>query len=209
MPQGRDINEAGAKSVTLVTVRDDRSVVIEERTTSLAQFERVRVDLTGVADWRGALARIEHALGAERDRAPSEHLVARLSIVGATPLAFRLRRDRDLLREEAERRAEAVGKTWIDRVALDLPAYAEPTREDGADPLAELGALMRAGAREDEGLRAELRALVKDLRDDLPAEARGFTGDDESALDAFLDRLAAEGAEEALARLAARATQEG
>lgn len=209
MPQGRDINESGPKSVTLVTVRDDRSVAIEERTTSLAQFERVRVDLAGVADWRGALSRIEQALGAARDRATSEHLVARLSIAGATPLAFRLRRDRDLLREEAERRAEAVGKTWLDRVALDLPAYAEPTREDGADPLAELGALMREGAREDEGLRADLRALVEELSDDLPPEARGFTGDDEGGLDAFLDKLAAEGAEEALARLAARAAQEG
>ena len=40
MPQGRDINEAGAKSVTLVTVRDDRSIHIE-RATSIAQFERV------------------------------------------------------------------------------------------------------------------------------------------------------------------------
>ena len=41
MPQGRDINEAGEKSVTLVTIRDDRSIEIEERLTSIAQFERV------------------------------------------------------------------------------------------------------------------------------------------------------------------------
>ena len=41
MPQGRDINEAGEKSVTLVTIRDDRSLEIEERLTSVAQFERV------------------------------------------------------------------------------------------------------------------------------------------------------------------------
>jgi hypothetical protein len=33
MPQGRDINEAGEKSVTLVTIYDDRTVEIEERLT--------------------------------------------------------------------------------------------------------------------------------------------------------------------------------
>ena len=47
MPQGRDINEAGEKSVTLVTIRDDRSIEIEERLTSVAQFERLSVDLAG------------------------------------------------------------------------------------------------------------------------------------------------------------------
>jgi DNA repair protein SbcD/Mre11 len=34
MPQGRDINEAGAKTVTLVTVNDDRTLTVEERLTS-------------------------------------------------------------------------------------------------------------------------------------------------------------------------------
>ena len=59
MPQGRDINEAGAKSVTLVTVADDRSLRIEERVTSIAQFERVSLDATRIDDWRdlvGALS---------------------------------------------------------------------------------------------------------------------------------------------------------
>lgn len=36
IPQGRDINEAGQKSVTLVTIRDDHSVETEERLTSVA-----------------------------------------------------------------------------------------------------------------------------------------------------------------------------
>jgi len=42
MPQGRDINEAGAKSVTLVTIRDDRSIHIEERATSIAHSNGFR-----------------------------------------------------------------------------------------------------------------------------------------------------------------------
>lgn len=51
IPQGRDINEASEKSVTLVTVRDDRSLEIEERLTCVAQFERVSVDLR--EQWSG------------------------------------------------------------------------------------------------------------------------------------------------------------
>ncbi|RWE19328.1 MAG: DNA repair exonuclease, partial [Mesorhizobium sp.] len=62
IPQGRDINESGEKSVTLVTIRDDRSVEIEERLTSIAQFERVSVDLTGTSEWNEAVIRIRAGL---------------------------------------------------------------------------------------------------------------------------------------------------
>lgn len=206
MPQGRDVNEGGAKSVTLATLRDDRSLSIEERTTSLAQFERVAVDLSGVEDWRAALMRIEKALEAARAAAISEHLVARLDIAGATPLAFRLRRDRDLLLAEAERRAEAVGKGWIDRIELNVAAPS--ARSDvAADPLSELAVLMDEAARSDAALREDLRALAEDLRGDLPHEARGFAGADEAGFEAFVERLTQEGAQEALARFAATARE--
>ena len=59
MPQGRDINEAGAKTASLVKIHDDRSVTVEERLTSIAQFERIAVDLTRAATWREAVDLIE------------------------------------------------------------------------------------------------------------------------------------------------------
>ena len=52
IPQGRHINEAGPKSVTYVEIGSG-GVVIEERFTSVAQFERVAVDIGGVEDWYG------------------------------------------------------------------------------------------------------------------------------------------------------------
>ena len=70
MPQGRDINEAGPKSVTLVTIGDDRKVHVEERITSLAQFERVDVDLSGIEDWRDMVGEVARALE-RRVRRPS------------------------------------------------------------------------------------------------------------------------------------------
>ena len=83
MPQGRDVNEAGEKTVTLVTVDDDRSLSVEERATSVAQFERVLVDLSSVATWREAAELIEQGMGVARDRTRSSNLVGRLRLTGA------------------------------------------------------------------------------------------------------------------------------
>ncbi|WP_245520252.1 hypothetical protein [Mesorhizobium sp. M00.F.Ca.ET.217.01.1.1] len=61
--------EAGEKSVTLVTIRDDRSVEMEERLTSVAQFERVSVDLTGASEWSEAIIRVRAGLEQSREGA--------------------------------------------------------------------------------------------------------------------------------------------
>jgi exonuclease SbcD len=166
MPQGRDIGESGPKSVTLVTVMDDGSIQTEEHHTSIAQFERVPVDLGGIDDWRGMVHALGRALGQARDSVPSEHLVARLHVTGTTALAWRLRRDLDLLRTEAEDQAAALGRTWIDKVEIDcrppgagLDALAEPD----ADPIVELRRLMGEVAHDDAYL-AEIATIAEELR---------------------------------------------
>ncbi|WP_204351024.1 hypothetical protein, partial [Serratia marcescens] len=68
MPQGRDIGESGLKTVSLVTVRDDRTILIEERPTSIAQFERISVDLSNLDSWPAVLDGIERAVEAARSR---------------------------------------------------------------------------------------------------------------------------------------------
>ncbi len=110
MPQGRDIGEAGAKSATLVTIGDDQSVHVEERITSIAQFERIEVDATGIADWRTLVAAFAKTMERARGEAISEHLVARPCVTGSTPLAWRIRRDSDLLKTEADERASIIGR---------------------------------------------------------------------------------------------------
>lgn len=208
MPQGRDINEAGEKSVTLVTVNDDRSLTIEERATSIAQFERVPVNLSSVATWREAAELIEQAIGLARDRARSAHLVARLRLTGATPLSWQLRRDRDLLLAETEQRAEGLGKTWIEKIEFETTAPGiAPVGGSIADPVLELGELMRSDILHRHGVREAVRDLVKELRDDLPSEARGFSGDDEAAFEALIDQLLTEGSEDMLARLKPEASE--
>ena len=202
MPQGRDINEGGAKSVSLVTVADDRSLRIEERLTSIAQFERVGVDLTGMAEWRDVVVAIEAALADQRHRTQSPHLVARLRISGSTPLSWKLRRDSDLLQTEAEQRAGQLGRTWIEKIEL---AVQPPTAivATTADPVVELGQLMRDEVIARPGFRDDVGRMVRDLLDDLPPESRGFAGQDEAAFNAFIDSLMLTGTDDITARMSA------
>lgn len=207
MPQGRDINEAGPKSVTLVTVLDDRSIRVEERLTSIAEFGRVRVDAAGVTEWPDLVATVGRSLRSARAETRSPHLVARVEITGATPLAWRMRRDADLLKAEADAAAAGLGATHVEKLVLgvDNPVLAS----DGADPLVELARLVESDVLGAPGYRAMLGEWVGQLRGQLPAELRDLLGADEEAAARLMQGLAADGIEDVLARLQADAPAGG
>ena len=207
MPQGRDINEAGAKSVTLATIRDDRTVAIEERVTSVAEFSRIIVDVGGIDAWGDLVRNAGRALEQARENARSEHLVARVGVVGATPLAWRLRSDVDLLNEEIALRASVLGKCWIEKIEIECrpPAVASAP---SADPRVELGRLVAEDVLPSDGFKIEARAIAEELRHQMPADSRALLGADEAAFDAAIDALAAQGADDVLARLQAPAREE-
>jgi DNA repair exonuclease SbcCD nuclease subunit len=203
-PQGRDVNEAGPKSATLVRIGDDRAIAIEQRPTSVAEFQRLPVDLTGVDNWRAALARIEGALEPARLAARSEHLVARLSLTGATTLAWRLRADADKLAEDARAIGAAIGKSWIDKIELGCT---EPRAQEAAassDPLAELRALIDGEVARSKAFLDSLRELAEDLSRNLPAGSReDLLGRDADEFASILADIASDGAENVLAHLRA------
>ena len=200
MPQGRDINEAGDKTASLVTITDDRRVLVEEHLVSEARFERLSIDVTGLEDWRELPQRLEAGLAPLRDATRSPQLVVRVTLTGATPLAFRLRRDADLLRAEAEQAAERVGRSWVEQLALDVtpPGFAADAAE--ARALAELDRLMRAeiagGA-----LRDEVARLVHELSTDLPPDLRDAFGSSDTATAQFVEALLREAEADVVARL--------
>lgn len=199
MPQGRDINEAGPKTVSLVTIADDQSVTIEERLTSVAEFARVSVDISPARDWRDLVTLLGDALEGQRDKTRSEHLVSRLTLQGTSPLSFAIRRDLDQLRHEAEARAEGIGKTWIDKIELNLTS--EQSTLTSADPVLELGALITTEILPGHGFREDIRETVRELLDDLPPEARRFTGQTDEEFDRFIETLLQESGEDIIARL--------
>ena len=206
-PQGRDINEAGPKSATLATlatIGDDRAIALEERVTSIAEFQRVGVDLAGVEDWRAALKQIEAALGAARISAKSEHLVARVRLAGATPLAWRLRFDADRLAEDSRALGAAIGKTWIDKVELACIETRAAAPSPSGDPVVELRTLMEKEVAQSKAFQDALREMAKELSGTLPQEVReGLFGCDAEEFSAILRDVASEGAEDVLAYLRA------
>ena len=205
IPQGRDINEAGAKSVNLVTICDDRTIRVEERVTSIAQFERIAVDVSGIEDWRGVVATLGAALERARAAIRSDHLVARVRLTGATPLAWRLRSDLDLMRTEADARAAVIGGCWIEKLEVACRPPGESAGHGAGDPIGELRRLIDEEIVASEAFRLEVSKIAEDLRGQLPPECRTLLGGDERAFAGAVARLVEEGSEDVLARLQAGA----
>ncbi len=177
---------------------------IEERATSIAQFERVVVDATGVEDWRDLVAALARALEQARGDVACEHLVARLRVTGATPLAWRIRRDLDLLKTEADDRASVIGSCWVEKLEVDCRAPGAVVGAS-ADPLTELRRLIDEEVIGSDAYQVEVAAIAEELRTQLPQECRGLLGSDEAAFKAMIGALAKDGSENVLARLHAGA----
>jgi DNA repair exonuclease SbcCD nuclease subunit len=211
IPQGRDIGEAGVKYAMLVTITDDDTVLVERRRTSIAQFEELTIDLTGISEW-GDMARVlGRELGRARHSVESEHLIARLRLTGTTPLAWRLRQDHDKLTTEAQAQADGLHKSWIDKVDVSCAAPVgdvNRSEQAGIVPLEELRRLMVTIAK-DEGFLEDITRLAEDLRGQLPADCREMIGLDESGIAAFAAANAAEGIEDVLARFTLAKNEEG
>jgi DNA repair protein SbcD/Mre11 len=206
IPQGRDINEAGPKSVTLVTIHDDRSIQIDERVISVAQFELVTIDPRDAHGWSEAVDAVAEGLRQTLSRINSDHLVARIQISGTTPLAWRIRRDLDLLREEVDLRFSAARRCWIEKIDA---ACRHPENGDSlpADPLAELDKLIENDVLASDALQAEATAIGREMQAQLPPELRRLLGEDESTFQSVLRAIAHEGSADVLARLQGRAEQ--
>ncbi|MDX1820148.1 MAG: DNA repair exonuclease [Paracoccaceae bacterium] len=198
IPQGRDIGEAGEKSVTLVTVADDGALTVEARPIAVARFARLEVALDGAQEWPGVVAALSAALRAARRDHGEDHLVVRPVLTGRTPLLWRLRRDLGLLLEEARTTAEGIGTLWIDKLELTCT---DEVRPDSAGPLAELARQIAGMGSPPAAIQAEADAVIEALAKALPRELRGMLGDDPATQAALRDALLQEGAAEVLAHL--------
>ncbi|WP_312361618.1 exonuclease SbcCD subunit D [Ensifer sp.] len=201
MPQGRDINEAGAKGVTLVTVNDEGRLSIEERPIGLATFARMTLDLTGVSEWSAMLDVIARAFQRSRETTVADNVILRLTLSGATPLAWRLRRDGDLLQAEIDNAAAGIGGCWVEKIELDCRSPDAEISTAMADPVDELAALVSSDVVPAHGFRQEVRAALEELLQQLPPELRQTLAPDEAAVEKLAFDAGVSGAAEVLAHL--------
>lgn len=200
MPQGRDINEDGPKSVTLVSIADDGQVSLEEKPTALAEFARVTIDASGLSEWSDLAHVLADTLKPVRSASNAPHLVARLALSGETPLAWRMRRDAELLLAEAEERAAQLGNIWIEK--LDIACIPPVTPQaSAADPLTELRALIENDILGSDAYATALASVADTLQAQLPTDLRDLFGTDEADTRARRMELARQGADDVLARL--------
>ncbi|WP_112543221.1 DNA repair exonuclease [Rhizobium sp. BK379] len=200
IPQGRDINEDGRKSVSLVTIRDDRSIIVEERHTAVAQFERLVIDISQAADWKDVVLEVNSKLESLSSTVSADHLVARVELIGTNDLAWRLRRDTDLLRTELELRAASAGNIWIEKVVAS-PTIPGHSRDRQSGALHELASIIDEEILGSTDYVGELCSILDELRGQLPAELRDTFGRDEASFEALASQLARNGASQVLARL--------
>ncbi|WP_034854103.1 metallophosphoesterase family protein [Sinorhizobium sojae] len=209
MPQGRDINEAGVKGVTLVTIDEDGDLFLVERPIGTAVFERLRVDLTGVADWRGMLDEVGRQLLLLRNGVPADNLILRVGLSGTTSLAWRLRRDADLLEAEIAHLAAALGGCWVEKIEILCSEGRDDEGRLGADPMGELAALVEGDVLPAFGFRSELKCVAEELLQQLPAELRSLLAADEERFEELVRDAAFAGSADVLSHLHGRSAGAG
>ena len=201
MPQGRDINEAGAKTVTLVTVADDGRFSADERSIGHAVFERLTIDLSSLEEWSQMIAVAAQTIASIRQATVAQQLILRLHLVGMTSLSWKLRRDPEFLLAEMSNLAAAHPGCWIEKVEVSCTAPGTGSARGGPDPIEEIADLVRADVLSSFAFRQQIGETLKDLLVQLPREIRERLEKDEATVDGLLANVARDGSADVLARL--------
>ena len=205
-PQGRDMGEEGARSVTLATLEEGTPVRLEEHVVGPARFERLALELSAEDDWQSLLGRLETALTERRDRLDVEQLILRVELHGRSPLAWRIARDRDLLRTLLRETAEGLEGTWVEKVSSTVrpPEHSAAADAGGLEPvLGRLEALIDDELLASPELGRQVEQELGEFLKKLPRELRHLLGDDEAASAARVETLLREGSSELLMRIGA------
>lgn len=117
-PLGRHINEAGERTVSLVTLRKGVAATVEAICLAPVRFERINIDLTGLESRNDAFDKMINVIDAVRDRSDVDCLIARIVLCGESRLANHYKRDRDNLLVQLQVEYEQKDGLWIDSIDL-------------------------------------------------------------------------------------------
>lgn len=194
MPQGRDIGEAGPKSVSLLTV--GKKIEVTEVSTSQIEFLNITLDVAMVENDDRLRDILRQGFHETESLLDARSGVVRVTLSGSTPLRWQILRDQDIWVEIASQFARETGRLWLDKLIFNLTDI--PTSSNNAtDELA----LTMDIIRNEYGFSKTIRTELENILTELPPQRRGELVPDAEAIEKLSDQLAKDGAELILARM--------
>lgn len=195
--QGRSVRECGPRGAVLVSVEDGRVRDVERLVFDRARFERLSVDLSGLAEVATIHQRVEAALRPLAPVAASRLVLVRVHLTGESAAHDRLCADRDDLAAEVQAAAHRVHEEiWLERLKVETrrPRAADVVSTAAIDPTALMADLDR-----DPDFRERARAVLSEIVRKMPSGVA-----EEADLEAEFDALCAEAQALVLGRLSGR-----
>lgn len=195
--QGRSVRECGPRGAVLVSVEDGRVRDVERLVFDRARFERLSVDLSGLAEVATIHQRVEAALRPLAPVAASRLVLVRVHLTGESAAHDRLCADRDDLAAEVQAAAHRVHEEiWLERLKVETrrPRAADVVSTAAIDPTA-----LMADLDHDPDFRERARAVLSEIVRKMPSGVA-----EEADLEAEFDALCAEAQALVLGRLSGR-----
>jgi hypothetical protein len=165
--QGRHARETGPKGCTLVEVHDREIKSVEHRDTDVLRWASIPVPLDGADSLAEIAARMRFELTAAHDQAAGLPLIARVTLIGATPRHADFAADPQAIDAECRNAAAAVsGSLYIERVRLETRLPPRPLVQD--DSAADLERAFR-DALDDPEIQQRLLADFTALAAQIPS----------------------------------------
>jgi len=208
IPQGRDIGEAGSKSVTLVTISDDKQVDITEHLLAVAQFETLTIKLDHSHEWHSVIDKVINEINRASNHCDADHLIARVLLQGQSVLTWQLHRDTDLLINEIEARLDDDDHLWLDKLIVNCEPVKGTSANFDTGPQQELSILMSKQIEQSTQLIEDAKQTINAMFKSLPSELRARFGETEEQLDKNIKSLARQGSKQVIAKLHGDTTTE-
>ncbi len=200
IPQGRNIGEDGEKTVSLVSVDETGITDLQQVSLSVLQFERVKIDVSDIAEWRELVETIHKSIQQLMQTLSHKIYVLRLNLVGTTDLNWRIRRDSGILLEEARRIVDDNHEFWIEKVEIHTHGKAlNDNSQVNSGTLANLAFLEDMEAPP--SVQKEIEDYTETILRALPTPSKKVLGDTEEERNKIIEELLKEGISDTLAYL--------
>lgn len=192
--QGRHVGETGPKGATVVEVSGGRITSVEHRSFDVVRWERLQMDVTGIAHTDDVIEAVLLCLAELVRKAEERTLAVRIELLGQSALQSQLMDEQDRLLAQLRLEVHALGSIYIEDLKVKvLPELALGVLRARSDALGELFSNVAARIEQEEGelgeqLLAGLSNIPLELRRQMQAEIPAILADAERLLAARLLR---------------------